>query len=778
MLKTLKPPALALADIQEFTRETYGLTGRWTPLAGERDQNFHVVEDGGDSWTLKMCNPNEGAGMLACQAAALEHIATTAPDLAVPRLRRTLTGEALPSLAAGGRQWPALVLSHLPGEVVGSRVLEAGQLLAIASALARLGIALRGFINGAPAGRHLIWDTQHAADLDHLIPDLPAGDQPLAAEVLRRHRDVSLPRLRRLRSQIIHGDVQPHNTLLAADGALSGFIDFGDMVHSALIIDLANAAADFLAPGFDNERILHAMVRGYAGIVRLEEEEADLLYDLIETRLVMAPLIETLKARNGILARGYSEAVSGRIMNTVRELRGLGPQRLRLLLRRAAAWPEPSGVFLSAATAIARRRKVMGAKPNVFYDPPLHIVKGEGVWLTDSSGHRFLDCYNNVPHVGHCHPYVTEAVVRQSRRLNTNTRYITDQSIDYAERLAALTEPGLTAVVFVNSGSEANDLAWRMAKAWTGRSGGLAMDFAYHGVTEAMDAFSPSNAPASWQAPHIRLLPPPCFYRGTYPAGTTNAGEKFAALAEAPIAELEAAGLGVAAAIVDSAFMTNGILAAPEGYVAGLAARVWRAGGLFIADEVQAGFGRLGGEFWGHRRYGVVPDVITIGKPAGNGYPVGAVITRHEILECFLKSGPFFSTFGGNNVACAAGVAVLDVIRDEHLVSRAEMVGDHFRRRLQGLKARHELVGDVRGVGLALAVELVRNRRTREPADRETQRLLNLVRDEGVLFGSEGRFGNVVKIRPPIVITAQQADLAVAALDKALGRLASEGCRG
>jgi 4-aminobutyrate aminotransferase-like enzyme len=326
-------------------------------------------------------------------------------------------------------------------------------------------------------------------------------------------------------------------------------------------------------------------------------------------------------------------------------------------------------------------------------------------------------------------------------------------------------------VVFVNSGSEANDLAWRMAKAFTGNSGGLAMEFAYHGVSEAIDAFSPSNAPDHWQAPHIRLLPAPDLYRGILGPDVAEPGGRYAALAEPLIADLQARGHGVAAAMVDSAFMTNGILDAPSGYLAGIVQRVRKAGGLFIADEVQSGFGRMGTAFWGHRHHGVTPDFITIGKPAGNGHPVGAVITRPEILSHFLKAGPFFSTFGGNNVACAAGLAVLDVIRDESLVQNAREVGAHLRQGLRQLMERHTLIGDVRGVGLATGVELVRDRKTKEPAGPETLRLLNLLRDEGALVGGEGKFGNVLKIRPPIVFTREDANVAVAALDRALAKL-------
>ena len=721
---------------------------------------------------FKLCHPGEGEEVIRCQAEALEHIAAVDPDLPVPRLIRTRDGRLLGRMVHNGTAYPVMLLSWLDGGVLGEEILSPAALRDLGRVLARLGVALRGFVSAAPAGRSLAWDTRHAHRLAPNAMHLVEGERELVRDILARHAEASVPAMQRMRSQIIHGDVHPYNVLIGPAGFIGGIIDFGDMVHGPLILDLANAVADFLNAEADPAEIIFEMVRGYRSLTPLEEAEADCLIDLIETRLVMTPLIDALKSANGIRPQGYFETFNGRSMPMIRMLRTIGHQGLKGAVRRAAAYPAtPARSAATDEESLARRRRFMGEKLYVFYDPPLHVVKGEGVWLQDAGGRRYLDCYNNVPHVGHCHPYVTEAIARQARTLNTNTRYLTDQSVEYAERLVELSSQGLSSVVFVNSGSEANDLAWRMAKAFSGHHGGLAMDFAYHGVSEAMDAFSPSNAPDHWNAPHVRLLPAPCLYRGVLDGDMDGLGERYAALADPLIAELQIEGFGVAAAIVDSAFMTNGILDAPPGYLDGIIRRVRKAGGLFIADEVQSGFGRMGTAFWGHRHHGIVPDVITIGKPAGNGHPVGAVITRPEILAHFLKTGPFFSTFGGNNVACAAGLAVLDVIRDEALVENARDVGDYLRVELKQLMSRHSLIGDVRGVGLATGLELVRDRRTKQPAPGETTRLLNLLRDEGVLIGSEGKHGNVLKIRPPIVFARENANFAVAALDRALARL-------
>lgn len=772
MLKTLRPPELPLDALNAFAAKVYGIGGDWSRLEGERDQNVRISLTGGGAAVFKLCHPAEGEDVLHCQAEALEHIATSDPALPVPRLRRTLSGDRLGRMIHEGASYPVIVLSWLEGNVLGEQVLSRGALYELGRLLARLGLALRGFVNGAPAARDLVWDTRRVMRLAPEVRHLAEADRGLAREILARHETASMPAMLRMRSQIIHGDVHPYNALVDATGIVNGIIDFGDMVHGPLILDLANAIGDFLSPSADVGETIFEMVRGYRSVIPLEEAEACCLIDLIEVRLLMTPLIDALKVANGIMSQGYFQAFNGRSLPMIRQLRNIGHERLTGLVRRAAAYPAvPTRHPKTAAEALSRRLDVMGEKLYVFYDPPLHMVRGEGVWLESSDGRRYLDCYNNVPHVGHCHPYVTEAISRQARTLNTNTRYITDQSIEYAERLVELSSEGLTSVVFVNSGSEANDLAWRMAKAFTGNSGGLAMEFAYHGVSEAIDAFSPSNAPDHWRAPHIRLLPAPDLYRGLLGSDVAEPGRRYAALAEPLIADLQSQGIGVAAAMVDSAFMTNGILDAPAGYLGGIVDRVRKAGGLFIADEVQSGFGRMGTVFWGHRHHGVTPDFITIGKPAGNGHPVGAVITRPEILSHFLKSGPFFSTFGGNNVACAAGIAVLDVIRDEALAENARAVGEHFRDGLKRLMASHPLIGDVRGVGLATGVELVLDRTTKEPAPAETNRLLNLLRDEGVLIGGEGRLGNVLKIRPPIVFAREHADVAVAALDRALAKL-------
>ena len=418
---------------------------------------------------------------------------------------------------------------------------------------------------------------------------------------------------------------------------------------------------------------------------------------------------------------------------------------------------------------LARRRQHMGSQLYMFYDPPVHLMRSEGVWLYDAKRRVYLDAYNNVPHVGHCHPQVVEAIARQAARLNTNTRYLYDEVLDYAERLTATLPAGLDVAAFVNSGSEAVDLAWRMAKAHTGQGGAIVMEEAYHGWTDAVDALSPAGK--STLAPHVRMLMAPDSYRGPHRPDVADRAARYAADADRAIESLSTTGQRPAAFIVDPGFCTNGILEPLPGYLSQVFDKMRAAGAVCIADEVQTGFGRVGSQMWGFGLHGATPDIVTLGKPVANGHPLGVVVTRREIMDSFMSRTSFFSTFGGNNVACAAGMAVLDVLEREQLQANAQRVGEHLKTGLRALQRKHDLIGDVRGMGLVIGVELVTDRKALTPATKETKRVLNLMRDHGVLVGYEGRYVNIVKVRPPMPFKIEHADQTVDAMDKALRAL-------
>jgi 4-aminobutyrate aminotransferase-like enzyme/Ser/Thr protein kinase RdoA (MazF antagonist) len=415
-----------------------------------------------------------------------------------------------------------------------------------------------------------------------------------------------------------------------------------------------------------------------------------------------------------------------------------------------------------AAETLIERRAVLGRNLSVSYQRPLKIVRGWMQYLYDETGRAYLDVYNNVPLVGHSHPHVVRAVQRQVALLNTNTRYLHDNVVRYAERLTQRLPTPLRVCYFLNSGSEANELALRLARAHTKREDVIVLEHAYHGHTNTLIDISPYkfNGPGGrGKKPWVHVAPIPDDYRAAYRRGDPEAGVKYARHVEQILERARAEGRQVAAFIAETLPSVAGQIVFPPGYLTEVYRYVRGAGGLCIADEVQVGFGRLGTHFWGFETQGVVPDIAVFGKPIGNAFPLAAVVTTPEIAASFANGMEFFSTFGGNPVACAAGLAVLDVLEKEKLQERALRVGNHWMRGLRGLQDRQPLIGDVRGCGLFLGIDLVRDGMTREPATEEADYVVNRLRDRGILAGTDGPDHNVIKLRPPLIFSEADADL-------------------
>ncbi|MFC3074308.1 aspartate aminotransferase family protein [Shinella pollutisoli] len=419
----------------------------------------------------------------------------------------------------------------------------------------------------------------------------------------------------------------------------------------------------------------------------------------------------------------------------------------------------------ATAALIAQRKALLGPAYRLMYERPLHFVRGEGVWLYDPDGNAYLDAYNNVTSVGHCHPKVVEAIRRQVGILATNTRYLHGAVLDYARRLLATMPSEIGHLMFTCTGSDANDLAVRIAQAHTGGKGIIVTETAYHGITQAVSEFSPSLGENVDLGVHVRTVPAPDSYR------SENVAEEFTAAVRAAIGDLRRHGIKPALLICDGIFASDGVFDGPAGFLKRAVDAIREAGGLYIADEVQSGFARTGEAMWGFQRHGVVPDLVTMGKPMGNGFPVAGVAARPEVLADFGAKARYFNTFGGNAVAVAAASAVLDVIEEEGLLENARTIGRHIKEGFQALAGRHACLGDVRGAGLFLGVEIVSDRAGKTPDAAAATRIINGLRDENVLISGCAKAANVLKIRPPLVFTRENADELITKLDLVLQRL-------
>jgi 4-aminobutyrate aminotransferase-like enzyme len=763
-------PALPQSVVRGFAERAFGLAGELTALASERDQNTRIDDgEGGAGVVLKISSADEQAAAIDYQVSFLEHVAAVDPAVPVPRVVRDRDGAPWTSLEApGGTRHLVHCLTYMPGEVHWNRPISRDLAASLGATLARLDKAARGFHHPA-AAQALPW---HMHLLPRLAPCLAhINDAALARDLeafMTRFEDKTLPALARLRAQSVHHDANGPNILVDGEDAarIAGVIDFGDSVHATLAAEIAVPGCD-LVEGPQALDVLCELVSAYDRDLPLERDEIDIIPDLIRAR-VCATLLVIAARNDGAQADGYMAQEFEPYRQRWQDWSGTDDGAVRRALARACGYPDHAGVPGGDGALVERRRALLGHALGLSYARPVHVERGAGVWLFSPDGERFLDAYNNVPQVGHAHAHVVRAVARQAAALNTNTRYLFGNIVDYAERLTALLPDSLETCSFVNSGSEANDTAWRMACHATGHRGAIVMEHAWHGITEATSALSPYGPATRARAAHVRTLAAPDPYRAGHPV---EAGD-YAADIDRAIAELGACGHGVAAFVVDSGFTSNGIPDVPPGYLALVCDKVRAAGGLVIADEVQMGFARPGTHFWGFETHGIHPDMVTMGKPIGNGYPLGVVVTSRALRDGFGADTDFFSTFGGNPVGCAAGLAVLDVIAREGLQERARDTGDYLRERLRALSNAHALIGDVRGRGLLVGVELVQNRGSRRPAPEALRAVLDHLRDDHVLVGTDGPHGNVMKIRPPLAFGREHADMLVEAMGRALTKVA------
>ena len=980
-------------EAERWLAEQFALHGTLEPLPGEHDRNFKVMAADGSRYLFKIHPPAPGDMRTELQAAALHHLEQHAAELPLSRLFLSRDGRPLAVVRDGeGRERRLRLTTWLEGTVwVDAPQRGAHSAASLGRLLARLDRSLAAFHHPA-ATQPYAWDLANAA--------ARRDDAALIAEPKRRgaaqailHRftiDVA-PRLSALPKQVIHGDANDRNILLDEEGLVSGLLDFGDMVETWRVNELAVAAAYVAIGAADPIDATLPLVEAYCAENPIGAVEADVLFDLILTRYAVSmamaarqsrdqprnaylrisqddiwtvlnamlalnrplavarlrcatghdPVAERRAVERWILQHGhgfgpvlpvslrrdnlavlplgadrdpvggdfrerlhaalagiegvaigrygedravydgigersihhaidlYAPAgtpvlapLSGRIamigndtgtdgfggilvlehehgtphrfwtfyghlapaslagkaigaaVAQSEELALLGashengkwPPHLHFQLMTAlcfdraeaiiglsapsewelweSIFPSPNGILglpVETAAIVARdpqsvqrlRNRTISPALSLSYDQPLKIVAGEGAYLISDDGRRYLDMVNNVCHVGHAHPRVVEAIARQAARLNTNTRYLHDNLVEYTQRLARLLPPELSTIFLVNSGSEANDLALRLAKAHTGGTDVMVLDHAYHGNLSSLIDISPYkfDGPGGAGRPrHVWVTEMPDLYRGRFRTGDADAGLRYAEKIATLLRDMNGINRRLAAFFVEAILGCGGQLVLPQGYLAAAFQEIRAVGGICIADEVQIGFGRVGSHFWAFETQDVVPDIVTMGKPIGNGHPMGAVACRPEIAAAFANGMEYFNTFGGNPVSAAAGLAVLDVIRDERLMHNAEAMGAYLRDGFKALAEKYAIIGDIRGLGLFIGVELVRDRATLEPAAAELKAIVEAMKAEGILLSTEGPHHNVLKIKPPLVISKTDCDFFFDRLDAVMRR--------
>ena len=992
-------------DIQALLNEGFGIAGELRALPGEHDVNAHVLSADGQEFLLKIHAPATEPASLDMQVKVLEHLAAVAPSLPVSRQLRARQGGILfPS--GPEKKHQARLLSWLTGTVWAKTPNRGPRTCAsLGALLGALDLALASF-NHAGAQRVYGWDIAQAGQHRAEAVKIADADKRSAVLSILDHFDSMVaPQLARLPRQVIHNDANDYNLVVGSDGLVTGLLDFGDMVESHRIVEIAVACAYALIGADDAVGAVLPLVAAYHRVNPLGEEEIAILFDLIKTRYAVSIIMASkqireqpdnhyllisqndvwreltrLMADNGALATLRFRDACGfePVKNTARIVRWLEAQShnfapvvmpakpAALVLDFSATGPDADviakldgpqldlycetkiaearadyavgrygenraiykgdafetasaarrtvhlgiDVFAPAGTAVfaplegtvafkydddvafgfgptvllehvtddgdrfwtlyghlerkgfaklklgqrigkgeafaafgarhenghwpphlhfqivtdhlglegrmhgvgvgrdwqvwrsispdpnvilgiaaettavvarpaewlaAHRQQRIGRSLSIAYsDAPLKIVRASGCYLYDDKGRAWLDMVNNVCHVGHCHPRVVAAAQRQITALNTNSRYLHDTLVEYADRLTALFPEPLSVCFFVNSGSEANDLAIRLARTYTGRHDLITIDHAYHGHLDSLIDVSPykfNGRGGKGRPDHVRVAEMPDPYRGRLRGMSADVGRGYAEDVQRQIEALASEGRKPALLFSEGILGTGGQIVLPAEYLKSAYAHMRAVGGLCLADEVQVGFGRVGSDMWAFETQGVVPDIVTLGKPIGNGHPMAAVITTPAIANAFANGMEYFNTFGGNPVSAAIGLAVLDVIRDERLRHHCQVVGDALMDGARGLAQKHRLIGEVRGLGLFNGIELVRDRQTLEPAAAETDAVIAAMkRDHHILLSSEGPHHNVLKIKPPAAFSMNNCETFLAALDDVLAR--------
>lgn len=758
--------------IAEFILKNYGLSVDITPLGSYIDTNFMLVSDDGNNYIFKLSTHTDSLGFLQDQNKVLRTLSEAlGPGRQVPGVIPSLDKQDIVSVeTASGETANGRLLSFIEGEFLAETEPSSGTLYDVGVFLGEMDRILVDIVAPHIENHALLWDLKNFPDIApyiDCIEEIPV--RRLVRYFLIQFRDFAEPVLRTLRKQVIHGDANDWN-LLIRQGRVAGIIDFGDMVVSQTINELAIAVVYTMMGKTDPVGAAIEVIRGYHSILPLEEREIRLLYYLIATRLSIS-LCMSARTKKTDPSNKYSSISEKHATDLLTRWIEISPVLATNKFLEACGYAKQDKE--GESNHLKKRHAFISSAFSLSYNEPIRMVKAAFQYMYDDRGNSYLDCVNNICHVGHCHPRVVEAGQKQMATLNTNTRYLYDALSRYAEKLCGALPAELNKVFFVNSGSAATDLALRLARNHTNREQIIVVEHAYHGNVSSAIEISPykfDGKGGKGCAPATSKVTIPDTFRGIYRKDDPDAGFKYASDVEEIIRREGLQGKQAAAFICESIIGCGGQVMLPPGYLQEVYRTTRENGGVCIADEVQVGFGRVGSAFWGFELQDVVPDIVILGKPMGNGHPLSAVITTESIACSFENGMEFFSSFGGNPVSCAIGEAVLEVIREEKLQENALQTGTLLLSGLHEMQQRFPILGDVRGSGLFIGIEFVLDLESLEPATDETGKIVEEMKKRKILLSTDGPYQNVIKFKPPMVFSPGNADYFLNVLDDVLSK--------
>ena len=682
---------------------------------------------------------------------------------------RFLDGSYVKKVQIDGEQKVLRLLSYLEGDFLGDIKPKKTFYIDLGVFLANTNKSLINIENTSLLYKEHEWDIQHLNLNKKYISDINSPQKRNVVTYFFNKISEKLSIAKEtLRKSVIHGDANEWN-ILVAENKVCGLIDFGDSSYSYLLNEVSTAMVYSCYDKDNGIQNALLVLKGYHSIFPILENETPYLYYLMAAKMCIS-VCKAANSRKIDPANIYALSSEINAWKMLETLLCISPLKVENQFRKELGYSQIKPPLLDGI--VKKRARCLGLNLSVSYKNPIYMQSAAFQYMFDVYGNTFLDAYNNIPHVGHCHPEVVNAGVKQMRVLNTNTRYLYDNLTEYADKLLSKFPDSLSKIYFVNSGSAASDLAIRMARAHTKKENLLVIENGYHGNTQLgidVSDYKFNNKKGQGQKKHIFKVDMPDSYRGKYSKYGSDSGKKYAKEAVNKIDKIKGS---VAAFIAEPIIGCGGQVVLPKDYLKIIYPEIRRQGGVCISDEVQTGFGRLGNWFWGFEMHEVCPDIVILGKPMGNGHPIGAVVCTEEISASFSKGVEFFSSFGGNPVSCAIGLAVLDVIEKENLQNNARRVGEYYKERLNYLKKKFECIGDVRGEGLFLGIEIIGNEKS--PNTALAQEIKNSLREKNILLSTDGPFDNVIKTKPPLVFNKENVDRVVLTLEHFLSKRASE----